>query len=87
MRAFEYMVFNGNIYVQEKLRLSIQRISNMYVYSDIVKLSLVGNSQVPIMGFLPINSNFQKRSLGIQSIFECQSQGKQYKNNIYKNFN
>ena len=32
----------------------------MYVYSDIVKLSPVGNSELPIMGFLPIKSNFQK---------------------------
>ena len=33
----------------------------MYVYSDIVELSLVGNCQVPIMGFLPIKSKFQER--------------------------
>ena len=32
----------------------------MYVYSDIVELSPVSNRQVPIMGFLPIKSNFQK---------------------------
>ena len=32
----------------------------MYVYSDIVKLSPVGNSQVPIMGFLSIKSKFQE---------------------------
>ena len=32
----------------------------MYVYSDIVKLSPVGNSQVPIMGFVPIKSKFQE---------------------------
>ena len=32
----------------------------MYVYSDIVKLSPVGNSQVPIMGFLSITSKFQE---------------------------
>ena len=32
----------------------------MYVYSDIVELSSVGNSQVPIIGFLPIKSNFQE---------------------------
>ena len=32
----------------------------MYVYSDIVELSPVGNSQVPIMGILPIKSMFQE---------------------------
>ena len=61
-RAVEYMVFNSNIYVQAKLPPAIHRISNMYVYSDIVELSLVGNSQVPIMGFLPIKSNFQENN-------------------------
>ena len=54
------MVFGANMYVQAKLPPSIQRISNMYVYSDIVELSPVGNSQVPIMGFFPINNNFQE---------------------------
>ena len=54
------MVFGANMYVQVQLPPSIQRISNMYVYLDIVELSPVGNSQVPIMCFLPIKSNFQE---------------------------
>ena len=32
----------------------------MYVYSDIVELSPVGSSQVPIMGFLSIKCSFQE---------------------------
>ena len=32
----------------------------MYVYLDIVELSPVGNSQVPIMGLLPIKNKFYK---------------------------
>ena len=48
------------MYVKAKLPLSIQRKSNMYMYSDIVELAPVGNSQVQIMGFLPIKSNFQE---------------------------
>ena len=32
----------------------------MYVYSNIVELSPVGNSQVPIIGFLPIKKSFQE---------------------------
>ena len=32
----------------------------MYVYSDIVELSPVGNSQLPIMGFFLIKSYFQE---------------------------
>ena len=55
------MVFNANMYVQAKLPLSTQRISNIYVYSAIFELSLspVCNSLLPIIGILPINSNFQ----------------------------
>ena len=59
-RAVENMVFGANMYVQTKLPPSMHRISNIYLYSDIVKLYPVGNSQVPIMGFLPIKSNFQE---------------------------
>ena len=55
------MVFGGNMYVQAKLPPSIQRISNMYVYLDIVELSPVNNSQVPIMAFLPMKSYFQAK--------------------------
>ena len=32
----------------------------MYVYSDVVKLSLLGNRQVPIMGFFQIKSKIQE---------------------------
>ena len=59
-QTFEFIIFDSNKYIQAKLPPSIKRISNMYVYSDIVELSPVGNSQVPIMGFLPIKSNFQE---------------------------
>ena len=59
-RTFEFLIFDPNKYIQAKLPPSIKRISNMYVYSDIVELSRVGKSQVPIMGFLPIKSNFQE---------------------------
>ena len=58
--TIEFMIFNPNKYIQSKLPPSIKRISNMFVYSDIVELSPVGNSQVPIMGFLPIISKFQE---------------------------
>ena len=32
----------------------------MYVYSDIVELSQVGNSQIPIIRFLPITTHFKE---------------------------
>ena len=54
------MICEPNTYVQAKFPPSLKRISNMYVYSDIVELSHVGNSQIPIMGFLPITTHFQE---------------------------
>ena len=53
-RAVEYIIFNANMYVQAKLTPSIKKIPNMYVYSDIVELSPVGTSLVPIIEFFPI---------------------------------
>ena len=55
-----FMIFEPNTYVQAKFPPSLKRISNMYVYSDIIELSHVGNSQIPIMGFLPITTHFQE---------------------------
>ena len=57
-RAVEYIGFNSNDNLQAKLPPSNKGISSMYVYSDIVEQSPVGNSQVPIMGFLPIKTIF-----------------------------
>ena len=59
-RTIEFMIFEPNTYVQAKFPPSLKRISNLYVYSDIVELSHVGNSQIPIMGFLPITTHFQE---------------------------
>ena len=56
------MVFGANMFVQAKLPPSIKRIANMYVYSDIVEVSPVGNSQVPIISFLRIKSNFKENN-------------------------
>ena len=57
-RSVEFIIFNENKWTQAKLPPSLKRITNMYVYSDIFELSSVNNSQVPIMGFLPIRSSF-----------------------------
>ena len=54
------MIFDRLKLIQANLPHSIKRLTNMYVYSDIVELSPVGNSQVPIVGFLPIKTKFQE---------------------------
>ena len=43
-RTIEFIIFEPNTYVQAKFPLSLKQISNMYVYSDIVEQSHVGNS-------------------------------------------
>ena len=59
-RIIEFMIFEPNKYVQAKFLSSLKQISNMYVYSDIVKLSHVGNCQIPIIRFLSITTHFQE---------------------------
>ena len=59
-RTIEFMIFEPNTYAQAKFSPSLKGISNMCVFSDIVELSHVGNSQIPIMGFLPITTHFQE---------------------------
>ena len=43
------MIVDLNKYIKAKLFPSINKISNMYVYSDIIEQSPVVNSQVPII--------------------------------------
>ena len=71
-RTFEFMLFDSNKYIQTRLPPSIKRISNMYVYSDIVELSPVGNSKVLIIGFRPIKKCFKKMVIKF-SIPRCMS--------------
>ena len=54
------MIFEPNTYVQAKFPPSLKRISNIYVYSDIVELSHVGTSQITIKGCLSITTHFQE---------------------------
>ena len=57
-RDVEFMIFDENKGLTAKLSSSLKRISNMFVYSDIVELSYVGNNQVQLIGFFPIKSDF-----------------------------
>ena len=59
-RSIEFMIIPQYRTMQGDLPPSLKQITNIYVYSDIVELSPVGNSQVPIMVFFPIKSRFQE---------------------------
>ena len=45
------MIFDRQKSIHANLLHSINQLTNMYVDWDIVKLSFVGNSQIPIVGF------------------------------------
>ena len=59
-RSIEFMIITQYRTIQTNLPPSLKQITNMCVYSNIVELSLLANSQVPIMGFLPIKRQFQE---------------------------
>ena len=59
----------------------------MYVYLNIVELSPVSNSQVPIMGFLPIKSRFQENFHWVFNPPLYDSQRKEYQYYYNENFN
>ena len=50
-QTIQFMIFESNKFVQAKFPPSVKRISNMYVYSEIVELSHVSYSQILIIGF------------------------------------
>ena len=56
--SVEYLVFNVNEQVVSEQPPQLKRVTTMLVYSDIVELSLVGDTQAPILGSLPIQSKF-----------------------------
>ena len=58
----------------------------MYVYSNIVKLSPVSNSQIPIMSFYPINIKFHEVSKWVFNQFWMSWSKKRYKNYYNENF-
>ena len=54
----EYISFEPMRAVVSELTASIKRLTSMFVYSDIVEHSLVGDSQAALLGYLPIQSKF-----------------------------
>ena len=46
--------------VDALLRLFIKLIISLWIYTDIIKLSAVGDIQAPFLGYVPIQSKFDK---------------------------
>ena len=53
-------MFDENKHLDAQLPPSINRITGMWVYSDIIELSAVGDTQAPILGYLLIQSKFDE---------------------------
>lgn len=58
----EYIIMEANTAVTSELTPHVKRLSNMFVYSDIVDLSLVGDTQAALLGYLPIQSKFGEQA-------------------------
>ena len=54
------MVFNENEHVDALLPPLIKRNTSMWVYTDIIKYSAVGDIQALFLGYVPILSKFDK---------------------------
>ena len=57
-RKVECILFNANDELKTQMSPELKRITTMLVYSDIVELSLVGDTQAPHLGALHIKSKF-----------------------------
>ena len=58
--AYAFIMFDENKHLDAQLPPSINRITGMWVYSDIIELSAVGDTQAPILGYLLIQSKFDE---------------------------
>ena len=41
-------------------KLNLQTLDNVFVYTDIIEQSLIGESQANLLGYYPIKSHFEK---------------------------
>jgi hypothetical protein len=58
MAPAEYMVVNVNRFpLEAKLSPSLPNIDHMYVYTDIASHSLLGDTQAPLLGVVPVPLN------------------------------
>ena len=54
----EYLILEPNKHITSQLTAHIKRLTSIFVYSDLVELSLVGDSQSALLGYCPIQSKF-----------------------------
>ena len=54
----DYIIINRDATVEANLPPILGRINEIFVYTDIIDTVLVGNSQVPMLGYFPVQSKW-----------------------------
>ena len=62
--VIDFMVCTKDVPITAKLTPSIYCSTSMWVYSDILELSALGDTQAPCFRYLPIQSVRMKRAIG-----------------------
>ena len=58
--GYDLMVFDENERVDALLPLLIKQITNMWVYTDMIELSAVGDIQAPFLKYVSIQNKFDE---------------------------
>ena len=59
-RETEYLSLASTVYYESIAVPALKRITNMFIYSDIVELTATGDTQAATLGFLPLQSKFNE---------------------------
>jgi len=58
----EYIKFDANTFLFANKQPTIHPLSVMMVYTDIIEYNLVGDTQAPLLGFIPVTSKFGEQA-------------------------
>ena len=54
----EYIMLSATMPVDGDQELLVTFITNIFVYTDFIEYVIVGNSQTPLLGYLPVQSTW-----------------------------
>ena len=58
----DYILIDGPGIFEASLPPKISRLNEIYVYTDIIDIVLVGNTQAPLLGYFPVQSKWGSTS-------------------------
>ena len=56
--AVEYVMLNASKPVEADQSPLVNPISSIFVYTDFIEYVMVGNTQIPLLGYLPVHSTW-----------------------------